>query len=163
MQSHNTWDDSWNVMLMAVTVAVLVAVAGCEDAGGLPAGETGTVKGKVTYQNKPIPAGATVIFVNEKHGIAATGTVSAGGEYTLQMRGGPDILVGEYKVSVTPPPSAQPKMSDEEAMKASMEGTLPEAKEVTAFPKKYTVPETSGLTVSVKAGENSGVNFDLKD
>jgi hypothetical protein len=79
------------------------------------------------------------------------------------MRGSPDILVGQYKVSVTPPASAQPEMSTEEYMKLSVEGKLPGPKEVPEVPEKYRMPETSGLSYAVKAGENTGVDFDLKD
>ena len=161
MHGHNIGRISWNGMFRAVAAAVFVAEAGCWGAGGLPEGETGTVKGKVTHQGKPIPQGATVVFANEKHGIVATGTVSAGGAYTLQMRGGPDVLAGQYKVAGTPPPSTQPKMSDEEYEKY-MQGPVRRNRQNRKNRLRYTAPETSDLTAQVKAGENI-YDLDLRD
>ena len=167
MHSQNTGRVSWKTMLTVAAASVLAAVAGCrDDGGGLPAGDTGTVSGKVTYGDKPIPAGSQVTFVNEKYGIVAIGPVAAGGAYSLQMRGGPDILAGAYKISVSPPASGQPEMSQEEydKMMASGGEVKPsKPKEVPEIPEKVRTPETSGLTYEVKPGKNTGVNFDLKD
>lgn len=166
MHGQNSGRVSWKAMLALAAAFVLAATAGCAGGVGLPEGDTGTVSGRMTYGDKAVPAGSQVVFVNDKYGIVATGTVSAGGAYSLQMRGGPDILAGAYKISVSPPASGQPEMSQEEydKMMASGGEVKPsKPKEVPEIPEKVRTPETSGLTYEVKPGKNTGVNFDLKD
>ena len=162
MNQQNIGCVSWKTMWTLAAASVLVVAAGCGGGVGLPEGETGTVSGKITFDGKPIPAGSLVTFANEKHGFIATGTVAADGTYSLQMRGGPDILAGAYRVAVTPPTSAQPEMSQAEYDKMMTEGGKPpEPKKVSEIPKKYQAPEGSGLTYEVKAGENTGADFEL--
>ena len=42
--------------------------------------------GKVTHNGKPVPAGTTIVFVNQDNAMAAVGQVAADGTYTLLMR-----------------------------------------------------------------------------
>jgi hypothetical protein len=149
-----------SVPLMRVMVAgclILSGLFGCSG-GGLPEGATGTVSGTVTFNDKPAPEGATVVFMHKENGLVATGTISADGAYSLQMREAGDILVGTYNVSVTPPTSEN-EMTPEQAMEASMAGTMEPAKEWKEIPEKYRASETSGETFEVKEGANT---YDLK-
>jgi hypothetical protein len=142
--------------ILAASVALWIC--GCGGGGGLPAGETGTVGGKVTFNGQPVPAGCVVSFLGPK-GITGSGATDAGGAYKISMRDGDKVLAGSYKVAVSPPQAAP--LSDEEAMKLSMEGkpTAPEVKEV---PDKYRSPETSPLSFDVKAGANT-FDIDMTD
>jgi hypothetical protein len=139
-----------------VLVACLATlwVCGCGGGGGLPAGATGTVGGKVTYNGQPVPAGCVVSFVGPK-GITGSGQTDTSGAYTISMRDGSSVLAGSYKVSVSPPQAAP--LSDEEAMKRSMEGK-PTTETVKEVPDRYRSPESSPLSFEVKAGSNT---FDI--
>jgi hypothetical protein len=138
--------------------AVAFWVCGCGGGEGLPPGATGTVGGKVTYNGQAVPAGSTVTFVGPK-GITGSGLTDAGGAYTISMRDGKNVLAGSYKVSVSPPQAAP--LSDDEAMKLSMEGK-PTTQEVKEVPEKYRSPETSPLSFEVKAGANT-FDIDMTD
>jgi len=153
----------WNATTVAMIAVVAAAANGCGRGGaGLPEGATGTVSGKVTYDGKAIPAGSAIVFVNEKYGIPATGTIAADGQYQLQMRGTPEILAGEYKIGVTPPVSSDSQAEDEEAMKALMEGKATPAADPPPFPERYFAPETSGVVFQLKEGPNT-FDLDMKD
>ena len=138
-------------MLTACVVAV--GASGC-NGGGMPDGATGTVGGKVTYEGAAVPAGCVVSFMGPK-GITGSGQTDAAGAYTISMRDGKEVLVGKYRIAITPPAPAP--LSDEEAMKLSMSGktTTQKVKEV---PDKYRSPEGSPLSFEVKEGPNT---FDI--
>lgn len=150
------------MMKTFASAQLLVACAalwtsGC-GGGGLPEGASGTVGGKVTYNGQPVPTGCVVSFIGPK-GITGSGATDSGGTYRISMRDGDKVLAGSYKVSVSPPQAAP--LSDEEAMKASMEGK-PTVKEVKEVPEKYRSPESSPLTFEVKAGANT-FDIDMTD
>lgn len=143
-------------------------MCGCGGGGGLPAGDTGTVSGTVTYNSQPVPAGSTVVFVKQGGGagVSGNGATDASGNYQLSMRDGNDILVGVYSVGVAPPP--EPELSPEQMMEQGMKeaenakpsaSPAPPEEPTYAFPAKYVSPETSGLKFEVKAGEN---RFDIQ-
>lgn len=145
---------------------LLLALGGCRG-DSLPfQGPTGTVKGKVTCNGNPVPAGCDIVFMHQQKSLPATATTGADGSYSLQMGGKPGILAGAYKVSLTPPAkeaAAAPDPSNPEAYKAFMTGKAPKAaEEKPPFPKKYQVAETSGLTYTVEEGENT-IDIELKN
>jgi len=158
MQRHRH-DKVRKGILGVAAIAVTVAIAGCGAAASLPEAETGTVQGSVTYQGEPVPSGSTVVFTNQKYGIPATGQVGKKGTYKLQMRGRPDILVGDYQVSITPPADTRPEMTDAEYEKMMAEGKGPVSVSKKAspppFPERYTAAGTSGLSFQVNAGDNT--------
>ena len=143
-----------NIRLLSSGTALFVTMmfVGCGGGGGgLPEGETGTVSGSVTHAGSPVAEGSTVTFIQVGGtGIVGTATSDAAGKYTLSMRNGPDILVGKYMVGVSPPNPAA-NMTPEEIME------LPEPPETPKAPydEKYLSPESSGIVVEVKAGENA--------
>ncbi|MFH1921436.1 MAG: carboxypeptidase-like regulatory domain-containing protein [Planctomycetota bacterium] len=136
----------------------LAAMVGCRDG---VSGPTGTVSGKVTYNESPAPAGCTVTFVHDKTSMAATGQTGADGSYSLQMRGEGKVPVGAYQITVSPPAGdAQPGSEDPEAYRAVMEGGGGgQAESKPAFPDKYLTATTSELTFTVKEGPNT---FDVE-
>jgi hypothetical protein len=151
-----------NLRLPISCVALLLAaVSGCGGSGGFADGvKTGTVSGKVTFNGAPISQeGATISFLPEGGtGIPAIGGIGSDGSYKLRARSTFDVPTGIYKITVTP--SAGPAMSAEEAMEASMNGTLPDS-DPKDVPAKYRAAETSGELFEVKEGANT-YDLDMK-
>lgn len=146
--------------VLLCTVAIIFA-AGCGSGSNLPKGETGVVKGKITYNGKPVPAGCTVTFMKDQGGLTATGKTDTSGEYLLYMRNGMNILCGTYRVAISPPNAAS-GLSDDELAKRSAEGTLPDNTTMKEVPERYRNPETTKEVFEVKPGKNE-CNIDMKD
>ncbi len=140
-------------LLMTVACSLLLA-AGCNSGSALD-GETGTVQGKATYKGQPVPAGASVVMIHKAKGYPASGVIGGDGSFTLQMRGEPDILVGEYAVGISPPATAA--AGDDMAVTADSSSSA-----WTAVPVKYQTPETSGVAFTVAVGSND-FQLDLKE
>jgi hypothetical protein len=125
-------------VVFAIAVGILTAgTVGCSSG---PA--TSPVKGKVTFQGKPVAEG-TVTFLNPTEGGAAEAQINKDGSYTFQ--GG--VLPGEYLVVITPlmhivdtDPGKSPP--------APMEKLAPD------IPPKYRQQGTTKLRASVKPGPN---------
>jgi hypothetical protein len=82
-------------------LVVACFVIGCGGCSGFD-GPVGTVSGKVSFQGKPLPAGASVIFKYEETGQVATGTLSTSdGSFRLRWRGSYDVLASAYKVALS--------------------------------------------------------------
>lgn len=138
---------------------LLLLTSGC-GGGGLPAGETGTVSGTVTYNGKPVPEGCGVMFlpVSGEAGVMGIGTTDSSGAYTLKMRNEENILAGKYTVGISPPNSDNGSDDPDSAANVSEETSEPKL----PFPEKYLSPETSEVTFDVVAGSNS-FNIEMKD
>ncbi|MBP88245.1 MAG: hypothetical protein CMJ64_16260 [Planctomycetaceae bacterium] len=147
--------------LLIGLLGLLFAVAiGCGGGGGsLPPGETGKVKGKVTYNGAPVPVGWTIVFMHDETSQTGTGTVETDGSFTLLMQGGSKILAGDYKVCLTPPAPGDTDGDAAAAMEKAMAGQSDAA---AAIPVKFHKYGTSELTFNVKPGDNEA-NFDLED
>lgn len=125
------------------------------------------VTGKVTLDGEPLP-GATVTFKPLAEGKPATGMADANGVYTItDMRpdAGPGAEPGEYRVGILWYKSKGPDLSQMTGASPNYDGGLDESKSARTnqgpkadLPAAYLNPDTSGLTVSVKAGAN---NFDI--
>ena len=154
----------WKCLVVLALSPCLLALVGCDSSGS--AGRTGAVKGKVTYNAQALPAGCTIVFVHEEKAIPASTAIAADGSYTLLMNGKPEIPVGTYKISVSPPAkdaAAAADPSNPEAYKAVMMGKKAAPGEQKGpFPQKYLSAETSKLTFTVKEGSNT-YDLDMKD
>jgi hypothetical protein len=95
--------------------------------------ETGTLKGKVTFNGKPLPAGE-VLFI-DADGKYKTGTIREDGTYSVT-----GVKPGEYRIAVT--------TSKEKA---------PKGKYV-PIPERFASVDHSGLKYQVQKGEQ---NFDI--
>jgi hypothetical protein len=132
---------------------VVVGLLGLSAAG--PAGcgsdrpKTAVVKGKVTFNGKPVPHG-TVLFVPVTPGTSATGEIGPDGTYSLTtFKKGDGALLGKHKVVVV--------AMDEKPGAPPVEGYLPPP----IVPDKYSSPGTTDLEAEVREGENK-MDFDLK-
>ncbi len=126
----------------------LVIPTGCGHTPDLP--PMAPVSGQVTLDGKPLPRG-TVQFVPEgtEDGNAALGVghIDSNGHYEITTAGVKGAVVGFHKVCV----SAREEMD-------------PEGDPVTKslIPERYALPESSGIRIEVKAGEDNDVPLPLK-
>jgi hypothetical protein len=128
--------------------AILVAGQGC----GGPRGKTAIVRGKVTYNGKPVPNGTINFIPVNGDAPSAKGEIQPDGSYLLETyRPGDGAVVGKHSVVIV-------------AM-ADMGTRLPEQRTPLPppiVPIKYTSLSTSDLKAEVENKENT-INFDLKD
>jgi hypothetical protein len=139
-----------------VLSALLVTAGGCGSDGY--SGPTGTVRGTVTLNGEPVPAGTGVVFVSDE-GFSASGQVDAGGAYELSSaNSGKRVPAVSYKVMISAPSGGEgtAEETDYEAMmEASASGQASSAAALSAIPAKYGSTATSGLTFTVDAGDNT--------
>lgn len=140
-------------LLHTLIVCSLAFVLGCGGSG--KQGPTGTIQGKLTVGGKPVPQGTQVQFLGEKD--AVSGVTSGDGEFTIM-----GALVGDYRVCFTAAAASQYSDDPEKAMMKAMENNFQAPEEAaTAIPVKYTSPETSGISFTVKEGTND-FTYDIK-
>jgi len=156
--------------VVALSLALPIVI-GCTGSTSPPLGKPVPVKGKVTYNGKPAPAGCTITFFHAERNFPASAQIAADGSYTLMFNGKPLVPAGTYKVSVTSPAgaatdAAAASPSNPEAYKAMMmkqgiaKGDGQAA--VVTIPTKYATPETSGVTFTVLE-EPATYDLDMKD
>jgi hypothetical protein len=145
-----------------------LALAGCQSKG--------TVKGKVTFKNSPMPKGTTVLFRHVSSDHVVTANVS-GDDGSYRCEGVP---VGECQIAVQPPTGPNiggqgpmdrasvmagkgtltPKMEGAKDMVGPPPGMFDvfnkdsDTRKTVQIPPKYKDPESSGLTFTVKSGKN---------
>jgi hypothetical protein len=125
----------------------LLLLAGC-DGGGM---KTAVVKGKVTYQGKPV-TGGTVTFVPDAGGPSATGEIKPDGTFAMTTyKPGDGAVLGKHKVFIVAMEDTSGKLPEERG------GTPPPT-----IPLKYTSIATSPLTADVADRENNFV-FELRN
>jgi hypothetical protein len=139
-------------LILIAGALTLAAVPGCAKSS-LP-GPTGTVSGRASYQNKPIPAGSAIVFVHKETGIIGTGVTNAEGDFQIRMREGKQVLVGQYTVHIRPPGEPDPNI-----MKFTRENVPPAWKLV---PERYWMSHTSAESFTVQEGPNT-YNLALHD
>jgi hypothetical protein len=125
-----------------VVFLVLVLTAGC-------AKPKGSISGKVLYKDKPLTGGFITFIV--ANGPSLSAKIQSNGEYRID-----NVPVGEVKITIQPETATGadfiekggprlPKTPDE--MKQMM---MPKAQ--VKFPKKYSDPQQTDLTYTVKEG-----------
>ena len=131
--------------------------------------EHATVKGKVTYNGKPVTFGQ-VLFVPidpPKDGLMqpASGAIGTDGTYELKSEADAGAILGEHKVvviSIISPDANAPKAKEVE----NAAPTPSKASRATAFkssiPSKYSDPASTTLTRKVVPGANT-IDLDLTD
>lgn len=119
------------------------------------------VQGRVLYRGKPV-AGATVTFVHQGAPRHSYGTTDEQGQFTLTTFEPEDgAIVGVNRVTVVK--SAMPgaelggDIPDPEAYSRAMEKADQSLEPTSELPSRYADAGTSGLEVTVEAGENRPV------
>jgi len=131
----------------------LVSLLGCSSSHG-----TANVAGNVLYKNQPVD-GATVNFLPKGEGPTAKpahGKTDGSGRFTLTTYFGPTeqpagALPGDYAVTITK--IDEPQGAYDPHKDPPLKNHLP---------LKYSTPQQSPLTATIKAGSNQ-VEFKLED
>jgi len=137
----HTSTSTCSVLTATACVAFFVG-CGKNDPG---IGPLGIVKGHVTFESVAVTEG-TVQFSNATKGYAGTGEIDKEGRYLVRSENG-GLPIGDYQVSVMPPiiaVSGGPNTPSSEG-----------PKEIPTIPRKYRSTETSGLTMTIREGENT--------
>lgn len=95
--------------------------------------------------------------MRDKGGYVGTGKTDSSGQYLLYMRDGLQIVVGTYRVSITPP-NPVANLDQDEIMRLQSAGKLPDTSKMKEVPDRYRDPENSKTIFEVKPGSNT---FDL--
>ncbi len=125
---------------LVAMAGLIIFASGCSASA-----PTGTLQGKVTYEDKPVTA-ATLQFQSSQTGAAIAANVDPNGSYKIET----PVALGTYSAIVLPFNDAPP---------AGSTPTPPKPKERPDIPTIYRASNTSPLTVTIKAGVNT---FDVK-
>lgn len=133
---------------LRVTTTLVVAGAlgigiGCQQSEVL-----GPVQGQVRFQGVPVKSGV-VTFENVERGVHMTAQLNENGEYRVSMAKGFGLPLGEYRVAVKPQVTELATAANPTPWKGA-------GKDI---PQRYRMPETSGLKITVHAGDN---RFDIE-
>jgi len=129
-------------------LGLLVLLGGCSKHD-----EVGLVHGKVTLGGQPLTQGSGLIE-NRTKGISLLAPLSADGTYTARTYEQNGLPPGTYQVAITPNVAA-------ETDAPLVQQPTPEGKTEGAIPAKYRRVATSGLSVTVQAGDNPPFDFNL--
>lgn len=126
--------------IAALFAAVALVASGCQPT-------THTVSGCVTFCGKPVTGGSVVLFGDGDR--VYTGLISPDGRYSI-----PNVPVGEMRVTVRTHTTApvgfrvgRPQPSAVNGPAGAAGGPPPPA--IPNIPERYSVPEESGLTLTV--------------
>jgi hypothetical protein len=133
---------------------VLFSLAGC----GPRYPETAAVAGRVTYGGRPVPTGRICFW--PKEGRPAMGEIAADGTYSLSsFTRGDGAIAAEHRVSIKASRVRLPEGFNESG-RGNSQGAAGRPVVEWLVPQRYERPETSGLTATVRPGENH-IDFDL--
>jgi hypothetical protein len=144
------------VLAGCVALSLFVGATGC--------GSKGTVTGKISYRDKPVPGG-TIFFLTEGKGTFES-KIQPDGKYTVE-----NVPAGTVKIyleteSIRPAPRPKmPKPPKDQVPPGAEDNPVygaPAANRYVKIPDKYTSPEKSGLTLDVRGG-NQDYDIPLKD
>lgn len=128
--------------VLAFTLSFLLWTTGCGGQG------KGTVSGKVAYQGKPLPSGF-VTFVPEK-GTPVHADIQSDGSYRIE-----NVPIGPVKIGVQPKSAQNTLQSFPMPRNPKDYGKLQAVmtKKETQIPPQYADPNKSGLTYTVRQGQ----------
>lgn len=132
------------VVALAVGAAAVSLTGGC--GSKTPPGPA-TVRGKVTFNGRPV-AGGLVVFTPDPQrggsGKPARSETAADGSFSLTLGDSLEIPPGWYRVSLAPAPAMPDPLS---------------ASTAPSFPAKLARPDMSGIEREVRAGHNHVFEF----
>jgi hypothetical protein len=146
---------SHRLRVLAISAICFISAIGCEGEAKIP---VHPVSGQVLHRGQPLPK-ALVVFhdgrpLEEQAGRPIPrATTDAEGRFQLSSYAGTDgAPESEYKVTVFMPGAPPPTNAEEEAQEETPD----------RLGSRYADPETSGLTATVKPGNNELPPFELK-
>lgn len=132
------------VAWLAVGAGILAAALPLGCGNGTKPAATGTVRGRLTFQNQPV-AGGTIVFTADRDrggsGQPIRCDTGADGVFILLRDGVPAIPPGWYRVAIAPPPGDLTAGSN------------------AAFPPQLRRPDQSTLLREVEAGKDHFFEF----
>jgi hypothetical protein len=135
---------------LAALVLVLPLAGGCGQSDSVGKLNLNPVKGTVLQADgKPLSTGR-VAFVLPEKGFEFSGDIQSDGSYTLGTPETPGAVEGTYKVRIDPESSKSSPAKGRQPKKANL-----------PFAEKYADETTSGLTATVKPGDNTIEPFKL--
>ena len=141
------WANRFWVLLLVVLFTI-----GC---GGTNFGPIGAIKGKLTMNQKTVPEGTKVIFMNSEIGHTGFGITDAEGNYQIEWRREGrtfnGLPVGTYQVMIVPALSAD---VDEMSADEMLDGGPVAVRAQIVIPRKYLRTTSSGLEYSIVDGDN---------
>lgn len=139
-------DGAWRVGIgvsLCLVLTVLVTGLGCNRSSDGPIGQ---ISGTVTYEGRPVSEGM-VCFSSGANGVFINVPLQEDGTYVVIRAKGQGLPVGNYLVTVIPPPPDGPMVP----------GKVPQ--KYPNIPQKYRNPKTSGLSFAVEEKDN---RFDIQ-
>lgn len=128
---------------LILSIGLMACVVGCNGSNRV------VVKGKVTYNDKPVTSG-TISFLSQDYP-SAYGDLQPDGSYTLHTeKPGDGATPGKYKVIVV-------AMQDQANLLPEQRSPLP----APTVPFKYTSLATTDLTAEVEKGKENVLDFKL--
>ena len=147
---------AWKSWLILTVVAF--TCCGC-NSGGLA---VYPVKGKVTFNGKPMAGGGSIAFVPQggEAKVDSGGEIKADGTYELSThKPGDGAMAGDFKVVITQTVFNEPeRVADGEGLPKAAAAAVPQAEQIPAI---YSDFEKSPLTAKVEAKSQNEFNFDL--
>lgn len=135
--------------LLGCCLLVALAVTGCIKARSLA-----PVRGQVTYQGKPLRFG--IVMFQPEYGKPALGRIQGDGTFHMAVDGeGNGAVVGMNRVRI-----ACFQGQDADAMRVE---DTERSQGRSLIPKKYSLYDTSGITVDVRPHTNGPVVLELMD
>ena len=135
---------SGSTFLRTLTLLIVTTcIVGCGGSGLV------SVKGKVTYNDKPVTSGTITFAAEDK--TSAYGEILPDGSYELMTeKPGDGATPGAYKVFIV-------AMQDQADLLPEERNPLP----APMVPDKYTSLATTDLTADVESGKDNEINFNL--
>ena len=118
-------------------------ILGCDSADPFP---LATVQGTVAYRGKPLERGRVVFFpIDGTPGPTAVGTIEPDGTFRMRVLGHNGAAVGRHRITV----HLCEQFTDEQLRQ--VDAIAPRS----LIPRKYANPNTSGLLIHVRAGDEN--------
>jgi hypothetical protein len=114
-------------------LALALLLAGCGQ-------RLAEVRGRVTFQGKPVSGGAAVLFRNSAQGTHILAKLDQDGNFRVEMAEGYGLPPARYEVAVLPPPMPLSAQFIEKHR-----GQSPHLAAFPNIPLRYRDPKTSGL------------------
>ena len=121
------------------------------------------VRGKITFDGKPIVGGGSIAFMptTEQEGKMAGGTITEDGAYEMSTYAeGDGSIPGEFRVVIVQVVETEPEATQDGQAPAEASGAS--VAQSDRIPAIYSDPYNSPLTATVEAKDLNEANFDLQ-
>lgn len=137
---------------LLVLLALLAGAVGC---GGTDRADTAPASGVVLQNGNPL-AQASVTLVPKEGGRSANGLTDENGRFVLTTyEPGDGAVPGEHQVAIIVADADVPEVIPDDYDYATA------GQSSVSIPPKYSDPNDSGLTATIKAGEENELKFEL--